>query len=161
MTAPPGGVLAVTESLCLGRVQHLFNPPSHPRGGFGLCCPDRLQDCQHVIGGDGVHRHGAQGSGIGLKRRFPLSLVFLISETGRKASHTTSAISPNVGMPPSRLRSSMGFRPWAIFRRALAAFSRASARGTLVALPSPISFGLRRHVNRSTHLREPVSETIK
>jgi hypothetical protein len=54
-----------------------------------------------------------------------------------------------------------GIRPIAILRRALAAFSRASAREMLVALPSPISFGLPRHVNRSTHLREPVSETIK
>jgi hypothetical protein len=65
------------------------------------------------------------------------------------------------GMLPSRLRVSIGLSPWAIFRRALAALSRASARGTLVALPSPISFALPRHVNRSTDLRAPVSETIK
>jgi hypothetical protein len=68
---------------------------------------------------------------------------------------------PNVGIPPSRFRSSIGLSPWAIFRLALAAFSRASARGTLAALPSPISFARPRHVNRSTHLRDPVSETIK
>jgi hypothetical protein len=64
-------------------------------------------------------------------------------------------------MPLVRFRSSMGLCPIAIFRRALAALSRASARGTLAALPSPISFALPRQVNRSTHLREPVSETIK
>jgi len=51
--------------------------------------------------------------------------------------------------------------PLGNLRRALAAFSRASARGTLAALPNPISFARPRQVKRKTHLRAPVSETIK
>jgi hypothetical protein len=45
--------------------------------------------------------------------------------------------------------------------RALAAFSRAWARGTVDALPRPISFGLPRQVKRRTHFLVPVSETIR
>jgi hypothetical protein len=37
----------------------------------------------------------------------------------------------------------------------------ASVSPILLALPNPISLGFPRHVNLSTHLREPVSETTK
>ena len=84
MAAPAGGVLAVPETFGLGGVQDLFDPAPHPRGGFGLRRPDRLQDRQHVIGGDGIHRLVAQRCGVGRQRRFPLRLVSLVPETRRQ-----------------------------------------------------------------------------
>ena len=62
MAAPPGRVLALPEALGLGGVQDLFDPTAHAGGGFGFRRPDRLQNCQNVIGGDGIHRLGAQGA---------------------------------------------------------------------------------------------------
>jgi len=80
----PRRIFASAKALRLSRVQNLFNAATHPRGGCGPGCPDRFQDRQHVIGGDGVHRLGSQGNGVGFQRRFPLSFVLLIPETRRK-----------------------------------------------------------------------------
>ena len=88
--------------------------------------------------------------------------MLLVSEAGRKrfpyiVGHLAKRGNATVALALVNGVEPLGNLP----SRALAAFSRASARGTLAALPSPISFALPRHVKRSTHLRAPVSETIK
>jgi hypothetical protein len=65
------------------------------------------------------------------------------------------------GVPPVRLRSTMGFCPASNARTATAAFSLALDSGTLDALPSPISLDWPRHVKRRTHLRDPERETTR
>ena len=161
MAAPPGGVLAVAEALGLGRVQNLFNPSAHPRGGFGLRRPDRLQDRQHVIGGDGIHRLGAQGSGVGLQRRFPLSLVLLVPETRRKrlphvVGHLAKRGNATVALALVNWVEPLGNLP-ARAGGLLAGIGKGNAGGAA----EPHLLGPAAPGEAQTHLRAPVSETIK
>ncbi len=54
VTTPAGRVLAITETLGFGGIQHLLDAATNPRGGFGLQCPNRFQDGQYVVSGDRV-----------------------------------------------------------------------------------------------------------
>lgn len=56
-----------------GLVEDVFDAGPHLLGGLGLADPERRQDLQDVLGGDGVHPLGADHwPGIGLEGIHPL-----------------------------------------------------------------------------------------
>ena len=139
MAAPSGGVLAITEAFGLGRVQDLFDPSAHPGGGFGLRRPDRLRTARTssvAMVSTGLRPR----AGVGLQGRFPLSLVLLVSEAGRKSfPHVVGHLAKR-GNAPVALALINGIKPLGNLPARAAAFSRASARDTGGA-PKPHLFG--------------------
>ena len=161
MAAPPRRVFCSPMPFGFRGVQNLLNSSAQSRGRLSPFSPDRLEDGENVLSRNCIDGLASKGPGILARVIRHCALCLALRKPADKVSQTSSAISPNVGTPPSRLRSSMGLRPFERVRRASAAFSRASASGTSFALPRPISLAAPRHVKRRTHFREPVSETIK
>ena len=56
VAAPSRRIFAAAQPLRLGGIKHALDPAAKAGGGFGLVVPKRLQDREHVIGGDLVHR---------------------------------------------------------------------------------------------------------
>ena len=131
MAAPACRVFALPKALRFGGVQNLFNAAAHSRGclGFSVQIGFRTARTSSV---EIVRRARARAERHRCRASYPLRLVLLVSEASGKGFANLSAISPNVGTPPSRLRFSIGFNPFASVLRASAAFSRAWASGTVI-----------------------------
>ena len=161
MSAPSRRIFAIAKALRLGSVQNLLNAPRSREAvsAFFIQIGFRTASTSSVamVSTGFLRRGAAYVSKVG----FPLGFVLFVSEPADSASlHVVSHLAER-GNAAVALAFLNGISPLRDLAACVAAFSRASARGTLIALPKPISLALPRQVKRRTHLRAPLSVTIK
>ena len=74
MAAPARGICLVgtDQATSAGGIQNNLDPAAHARHGFRHRCPDRIEDCQHLLGREFVHWQRHDAGGIPVERCAPL-----------------------------------------------------------------------------------------
>jgi hypothetical protein len=77
---PSGRIFSAAIALDFRSTQNPFDPSAQPRCSFGAGKPDRLEDLEHMLGGDPVDRLVPNRGTIGRESIAPLRPMFFVSE---------------------------------------------------------------------------------